>query len=355
MFRAVLLTLLFVSAKVNAEPYTQHHGVILQYHHISTSTPAVTSISPEGFKQHLDLLDELKINVVSLDHLITNIRNGIGFRQPVAAITFDDGYESIYLNAFPELRRRNLPFTVFINPLAIDQKRSDQMTWEQLKELTQHGAIIANHTQYHNHLLARLENETDAQWRSRTQQDIHEAQGRLEEEIEGAPKWLAYPYGEFDHKLQSLLIEMGFLGFSQQSGGINKSTDWQAIPRFPASGIYSNPKTLAVKLTSRPFDVIHSSPKPTLRLLQDSAPTLTLTIDPKDVGIHGIQCYYSGNPIDTEVSNVSEGVIIQTKISGKLPLGRSRYNCTAPSNKSGQYFWYSMPFITTNNNGDWVD
>ena len=35
-----------------------HGGVILQYHHVDNSTPAITSISVEKFEQHMQFLTQ---------------------------------------------------------------------------------------------------------------------------------------------------------------------------------------------------------------------------------------------------------------------------------------------------------
>lgn len=356
MLRAVLLIFSIFLTQTSLSQATQsNYGLILQYHHVSDNTPPITSVTPKTFQKHLELIEALDLTVVPVETLISNIKNKIAFKNKVVSITFDDGYESIYTHAFPLLKAKKLPFTIFVNPLAIDQKHQRQMTWDQLREMEKHGATIANHTQYHNHLLNRLTSETIDQWLERTEQDINDAQKRLEEELKNPKEWLAYPYGEFDHHIKSRLSKMGYLGFSQQSGGIHETTDWQAIPRFPASGIYSREKTLTVKLNSKPFHILNTKPKAQLRFISEPAPNLELTIQKDDVQTYAIQCFFSGDAIKTDVMTEKDTVVIKTQAATALPLGRSRYNCTAPSRIKGQYYWYSMPFITTNPQYQWVD
>lgn len=359
MLRAVLLVSLLFFISINSQAKKTLHnlpyGVILQYHHVSDSTPKITSVTPKQLMAHLDLMDELGIKVISLPDLIDYVNQDSIKQHKVAAITFDDGYNSIYEQAYPILKARNLPFTVFVNPKAMDDKHGGQMTWQQLREMEQHGATFANHTQHHNHLLNRLQDESQAEWLQRTQLDIEQAQARLEKELKHPEKWLAYPYGEFDHHIKKLVKDMGFLGFSQQSGGINITTDWQAIPRFPASGYYANVNTLKTKLLSKPFEIISQLPQAQLRYTKDTAPELMLTVKKDDIGTHAIQCFYSGKAVETKKEINGNTVTIKTRFDGSLPVGRSRYNCTAPSSERGQYYWYSMPFITTNEQQVWVD
>ena len=48
---AVLVLMILIPGLANAL-------VILQYHHVDASTPAVTSVSPETFRRHMALLEE---------------------------------------------------------------------------------------------------------------------------------------------------------------------------------------------------------------------------------------------------------------------------------------------------------
>lgn len=332
-----------------------HDAVIVQYHHVSETTPSSTSISPAGFAEHLQLIDDLGFQVLPLTDVIEGLRSGVGFKQKTLAITFDDGYDSIYTTGFPLLKERNWPFTIFVSPLAIDEQHGSSMTWENLIEMQKQGATIANHSQEHLHLLKKLENESQLDWKQRIKGDILTAQNRLVEKLGITNQYFAYPFGEFDESLKQLLSELNFISFSQQSGPINNSSDFQSLSRFPASGIYANPVTLRTKLNSLPFDIISVKPEQVIRSEQEAAPQLILTVNPDNVHYQQTQCFYQGQAIDTTAQLVEDTLIIQTQFNGPLALGRSRYNCTAPSKTSRQYYWYSMPFITIDKSNTWAD
>ncbi len=356
-FQALSVNGTEVESNLTSKHY--NYGTILQYHHVNTTTPAITSISPDKFKEHLDLIQAEGFSVLPLDTMIQNIKIGAPFDKKTLAFTFDDNYRSIYDNAFPLLKERNWPFTVFVNPKTIREDASAVnedfiLSWAQLKEMKDNGATIANHTQNHWHLLQRNELESNEEWGLRIKNDIESAQQTIEQHLGNTPKWIAYPYGEFDTNLKDLLNQMGYLAFSQQSGGINKTTNWQSIPRFPASGIYANLATLKIKLNSQPFDVFSVHPENTIRLTGNPAPTLELIVSKKDVIRSQVSCYFSGEKIVSEATIEDERLIISAHLEGVLPFGRSRYNCTARS-KKGHYFWYSMPFITTNKHGQWQE
>lgn len=366
MFKSILFLVTFISYLLpthasNNEPAKKTEqkihpqAVILQYHHVSETTPPSTSISPELFAQHLELIDELGFQVLPLKQVISTLQAGNGFKQKTLAITFDDAYNSIYFAGYPLLKQRQWPFTIFINPSAIDQKHGQTMTWEQLKEMQENGAMISNHSYEHLHLLEKSKNETLDAWKERITQDIQRAQQRLEEKLNIDNQYLAYPYGEFDESLKSLLKEMGYLGFSQQSGPIHVTSDFQSLPRFPAAGIYANTKTLKLKMNSLAFTIQKVTPTQTIRSTLDMAPALTLVVDEHDVRYQQAQCYYQGNPIPTQVKRENNLLTINAQYDGTLTLGRSRYNCTAPSKTENRYYWYSMPFVALDESQQWVD
>jgi len=354
----LLFATIFISqislAKSQLVPATYDYATLIQYHHVNNKTPAITSITPKQFQAHLELIESLDFQVLPLADILHNINNNINFDKKTLAITFDDAYSSIYENAFPLLKARKWPFTIFVNPKAIDDSHSLQLSWDMLKEMQKNGATIANHSHEHNHLLKRISNENKMQWLIRTQEDIQKAQTRLEEKLDIHHKWLAYPYGEFDEHLQGMLKEQGFIGFSQQSGAINKTTDLLAIPRFPASGIYANAKTLKTKLLSRPFYVLGEKPKYKIREVTERAPELHLTVNKQDINHRYVQCYFSGKKMNTNKKVNDDTLTISAQFNGTLPHGRSRYNCTAPSLSQKIYYWYSMPFITLKDN-TWLD
>ena len=132
---------------------TLEAAVVLQYHHVDTMTPASTSTSPERFGMHLDHLADNDFDVVPLAELVDTLRAGEPLPDRTVAISFDDGYVSIYETAWPMLKAKGWPFTVFINSEPHDQGKPLFMSWDQLRELHAGGATIANHTVSHPYLL----------------------------------------------------------------------------------------------------------------------------------------------------------------------------------------------------------
>jgi len=70
-------------------------------------------ISRRMLERHLDWIGR-RYRFVSLDELGELLLSGDASGQPVAAVTFDDGYSDVYHNALPVLRRKGIPAAVFV-------------------------------------------------------------------------------------------------------------------------------------------------------------------------------------------------------------------------------------------------
>lgn len=335
LFHLVLITLICLSVRA-------HAAVILQYHHVSETLPAVTSVSANTFTKHLSYLKEHNFNVIALNELISAIQQGKTLPEKTVAITFDDGYNNNYEQAAPILEKFGYPYTIFVNPTLIDEGKGYVMGWDKLKELASKGALIANHTAQHDYLHIKLKDESDAQWQARIKQDILRSQQRIKEEIGHDYKYLAYPYGEFNNKLQALVKELGFIGIGQHSGAVNKNANFTRLPRFPASGFYSKLDTLITKLNSRAFSIKTLDYQDSVT--SQNPPTLSIEFEMGDFHKSQFACYVSsvGQAKLTWINDTT----VKIDSPKALNKGRSRFNCTAPSiEHPGSYYWFSQPWV----------
>jgi len=335
---------------IDSSVSTTPNAAILLYHHVSSSTPASTSISPEAFKSHMEYLDAHH-TVVSLQDVVSAIQHNTTLPENAVAITFDDGYANILDNAHPILADLGFPYTVFINPdeIGVGPK---QLTWEQVIAMHNDGVVFANHTLDHLHMLNGEQAMGERAWLEKVWQNVESAEKKIEDKLDISLKYLAYPFGEYNTALANKLKAEGYIGFGQHSGAVGPSSDMQALPRFPAAGPYANLATLKTKLNSLAMPVTQSSHKDPRMTARNLSSPISLTIDSDDVRLTQVNCFFGGDPIET---SLEENVLTFT-LDETLPVGRSRVNCTAPSNaQSGRYYWYSTPFFVADENGNYPD
>lgn len=146
-------------------------------------------------------------------------------------VTFDDGYKDNYINAYPILKKYNIPATFFIatgyvNKLAIPSPDCGDtvfMDWEELKEVAENNISIGAHTVRHRILsnlsVAELEKE------------IVDSKNEIEQRIGKKVISFAYPNGkkrDYDlGKCVPILEKNGFKLAVSTIGGFNdiKVTD----------------------------------------------------------------------------------------------------------------------------------
>ncbi len=325
------------------------HAVVLIYHHVDEGTPASTSLSPELFGEHLDYLVKNGYRALPLAALVDSLRVGGTIPDKTVALTFDDGYTSVYTEAFPRLRKLGWPFTVFVCPDAVDHGRGPVLTWDQLREMAAAGATVANHGKFHEHLQRRGDGESDNAWRARVHADLLDAQKRIAEEMGSAPDLFAYPYGECDGDLKGLIRELGWAAFGQQSGPMGEKSDFALLPRFPMAGPFAAMKTFPEKVSSLPLPVENADPAESGLSLEGGSeerrPGLRLTLGPGDYRSGQLAAFASGQG-SAELNWVDEKAgILEVRARGALPAGRSRYNITAPATDGRRYYWYSHTWI----------
>lgn len=338
-FRFVfLLSLSVLTAQAIAQ--TPAQAVILQYHHISTATPPSTSISPEDFRLHMEYLRANDFSVVALETAIAALKAGHPLPDKAVVITFDDGYSSVYHEAFPLLKRYGWPFTIFVPTGLIGSNPGLYSNWDQLREMGESGATLANHSVSHPYFLARLALEGERAWLQRIEQEIRESEATLKRETGQSHHLLAYPYGEYDPALQTLVTRLGYTGIGQHSGPINASSDFAALPRFPFSGIYAALNTYTVKVNSLAFDVKLVEPRS--QVTSATRPAALLDFN-GDYRLDALSCFNNDHPMRVTEENAEEQqfrIVPQQDNRSR----RFRYNCTAPG-PAGRFYWYTVPWV----------
>ncbi len=109
-----------VDRAIGALVGANHVPLVVGYHrvvedfaaHAARSIPAML-ISRTMLERHLDWIAS-RFRVIALDELESRLDGGKTLGEPVAAITFDDGYQDVYDHAFPLLQRKGLPAAVFV-------------------------------------------------------------------------------------------------------------------------------------------------------------------------------------------------------------------------------------------------
>lgn len=169
------------------------------------------SVTPEQFARQLDFLADNGYHAVTLNDLVYYLTQGRPLPSKPVIITFDDGYEDFYRNAFPILRDHAMTATVFLITDFLNSDRPGYMTWAQVKTLHQAGIHFGAHSR--NHADLRNKSTDYLVWQALGCSESFQAQ------LGKPARYIAYPSGCYDEKVVRVFHSAGYwAGLTTQQG-----------------------------------------------------------------------------------------------------------------------------------------
>jgi peptidoglycan/xylan/chitin deacetylase (PgdA/CDA1 family) len=183
-----------------ARSRSRPRGVVLLYHSIDAGARSGLAVSPASFEAQMHYLKE-HARVMSLKAMLSD-----GWRNDGApltcAITFDDGYASVYKVAYPILLRCGFPATLYATTGAIDNPRDGSgevyaglsrdermLTWSEISEMRRSGLAVGSHLHRHRRL-PELQPES-------AMKELTVSRETLEDRLGEQCRDFAFPYGQF--------------------------------------------------------------------------------------------------------------------------------------------------------------
>jgi peptidoglycan/xylan/chitin deacetylase (PgdA/CDA1 family) len=208
-------------------------ATLLIYHRVGGGSPNELDVSVEDFEAQLDALAGHR--VAPIDEAMDAAEQGD--RTGRVVLTFDDGFRDVYDNAWPLLRARGLPFTVYVatryvggamqweGSTAKEGGGGRGLTWEQLREMVDSGlCTVGNHT--HSHVRPeRLEPG-----------ELDRCSEVLRERLDVTPRHFAYTWGV---PVPSMEAELRSRFHSAATGHLGRhlpGKDPMRVPRVPVRG-----------------------------------------------------------------------------------------------------------------------
>ena len=322
--------------------FAADEAVVLMYHRFGEDRYPSTNIRVEQLEAQLDYLVDNGFTVVPLADVLAAIRGNGNLPDRAVAITVDDAYRSVYTGGYPRFRQRGMPFTVFVATDPVDGGQADFMTWDQMREMAEHGVTFANHGATHDSIIERRGDESRSAWFARVRADVAKGTRRLSEELDPLEGVFAYPYGEYDEATAGVIADLGLIAFGQHSGAVGPMSDTRALPRYPMAEAFADPDDFAIKVASRPLPVASVSPWDPVT--SSRRPRIEVTLAATDARLDRLACFVSGQGA-VAVEWLYERRRFAVAPAKDLPEGRSRVNCTAPAADGNRFHWFSHPWV----------
>jgi glycosyltransferase involved in cell wall biosynthesis/peptidoglycan/xylan/chitin deacetylase (PgdA/CDA1 family) len=205
---------------------------VLMYHRIDdTLDRDILCVTPFAFSLQMTWLREEGFNVLDLQTALKELRSGTLPPKSVA-ITFDDGYEDNYKNAFPILSEHGFTAAIFAvtgfsrgecgHPRYKNYGRPiTYLTPDQIGEMSRFGISFGSHTDTHPLLTDLSQDEA--------KQELMTSKKDLESWSRKPVTLLAYPNGAFRRDYFSIIEKTGFHAAFTTIPGVNtkETSPWQ--------------------------------------------------------------------------------------------------------------------------------
>ncbi len=210
------------------EPVSGENEVIpLNYHYIrerslwnttldvTTQNKEITTytVYEDAFIDQLDTLIEQGAYFATLEEVNEFVDKG-EFPDKCVWISFDDADISVYKRAFPILKERNIPFTIFV---IVGQVGSDDFSnleicnWDELLEMKNSGLVsFGSHTYNMHYLEDDIPVFHHPHNHEKFYEDVLKSRLVLEEKLGVKVDSIAYPFGETNDDLTAIVKRAGF-------------------------------------------------------------------------------------------------------------------------------------------------
>jgi peptidoglycan/xylan/chitin deacetylase (PgdA/CDA1 family) len=214
---------------------------VLGYHDFSESGPETAMrINTTKFRRQMELIGQLGIQVISLDDFIAWKNGEKEIPEKSILLTIDDGWKSVYTDAFPILRELGLPFTLYLYKNYVDGGNK-ALTSAMIREMIAAGATIGSHSVSHPYpasvrkAMAKGPEAYDAYLRN----EMGESRRFLEARFKVPVNTYAFPGGFHTDEMLKLGTDLGYSHmFTVQPGKVTRSTPDDRIPRYMILGNY---------------------------------------------------------------------------------------------------------------------
>jgi peptidoglycan/xylan/chitin deacetylase (PgdA/CDA1 family) len=204
--------------------------------HTLDDEPANISFAPQRFRRGMARLSQAGYRTLGLLQAVDCLRRRTGFPERSVVLTFDDGYRTVYSEAFPVLQRYGFAATVFLTVgergLAGSTGRLPSLgghamlAWDEIREMQRWGITFGAHTLTHPHL-GRLPVD-------RIEAEVCESKAIIEEALGQPVASFAYPFGRYEPQTLEIVRQHFECACSDTLGFVGTKSDPYTLERVDA-------------------------------------------------------------------------------------------------------------------------
>lgn len=197
-------------------------------------------ISTAKFRDQMQRIRDMGISVISLEQFTAWKRGDQSIPERSVLLTLDDGWKSVYEEAYPVLKEFNYPFTIYLYKNYVDGG-GRALTTPMIKEMLKQGATIGSHSVSHPYPVEfkKQRDKSDDAYDVFLRREMGESKRFLESKFRAPVETYSYPGGYVTEEMLPIADEFGYhFAFTTKPGKAKKDTPDMSIPRFMILGNY---------------------------------------------------------------------------------------------------------------------
>ena len=307
------------------------------YHRFEENKYPSTNIRMSDFLEHIKIIEENNINFINPKNFENELKNNKIQRKIL--LTIDDGFLSFYKNAWPILKKKKIPFILFVSTREVGA--FNYMTWDQIREISNENFVeIGNHSHTHEYL---VEEKSEL-----IKNDIEKSISIFKKELGRNSDFFSYPFGEYSIEFKEIIKSFNFkYAFGQHSGVMDETKDFYEFPRFPINEKYGEIKRFQSLMKTLPFKYKNILPEEKYLLQSKNPPDVKIEFYDGVKNLKSLNCF--SNEQDkwrkSEIIFLNE-TNLQININEKFIGERGRINCSL-RDPSGFWRWLGIQFVVS--------
>lgn len=250
---------------------------VLGYHEFSeTETETAMRIRTSKFREQLETIRELGLAVIPMSDFIAWKNGEKSIPSKSIVITIDDGWKSVYTDAYPILKEFDYPFTVYLYKNYVDGG-GKALTTEMVREMMRHGATIGSHSTSHPYpqTVKKYINRGPKEYDQFLDVEMSESKRFLEQKFKKTVTTYAYPGGFFTDEMLNKAEQVGYSHlFTVQPGKVKRDSPDNVLPRYIILGNYDKIFEFAINFRDAAADSAAG-------LIEGTAKTLEFPVNPQ--------------------------------------------------------------------------
>ena len=305
------------------------------YHRFEENKYPSTNIKVEDFIKHLNIIEENKISFINPNNFEYELKNNKTQRKML--LTIDDGFSSFFDNAWPILKKKKIPFILFVSTREVGS--FNYMTWDQIKELSKENFVeIGNHSHTHEYLVDENNNFI--------KKDIEKSITIFKDKLGKNSNFFSYPFGEYSLEFKDIIKSLGFkYAFGQHSGVMDETKNLYELPRFPINEKYGEIKRFNSLIKTLPFKYKKIYPDERYLIQSKNPPNVKIEFYENIKNLNSLNCYSNegGKWRQSEINFENTNTLL-ININEKFVGERGRINCSL-RDQSGFWRWLGVQFV----------